>query len=242
MLASTRLFLAAALAALGASMPACSRGNLDRGARTTTSSASTTRPDRRVPQSRTIDNAGFVDNAGRTSEQTNRTESSGMRATETGSERPTGTASGLPLPAEPTGARGVSEGERENAGGEGPGTAPRVPGAPAAPAAPRAETGPVATGGPPTEAIGRLARARCDHATACNDVGTGRAWGSQESCVVEQRDQARADVASLGCRRGVDRTQLATCLISIRLQGCDARGVGLDEVPECRTTALCVPW
>lgn len=221
---SGKLFLALALAGTCVTSQACTRGESNRSARTTTSSALLQpRADRFQAQSRTIDNAGFVDNGGRTSEQTSRSEASGMRATEAGSERPTGTVTGLPLPVEPSAPHGAT--------GEGAGAASSV----------RGVTGPVATGGPPTEAIGRLARARCDRESACNRVGSGRPWGSQESCVVEQRDRARDDVASLGCHRGVDGTQLATCLNAIRLQTCEDRRQNLDAVPECRLSALCVP-
>lgn len=53
----------------------------------------------RPTSSRTVDDAGFVDNAGRPSSETARTQMSGMRATEGGGERPTGTAgAGIPVP------------------------------------------------------------------------------------------------------------------------------------------------
>ncbi|MBX3262609.1 MAG: hypothetical protein KIS78_15815 [Labilithrix sp.] len=60
------------------------------------------RPEARTSSPRTVDAAGFVDNGGRTSNESARTEMSGMRATETGAERPTGTPGvGLPIPIEP---------------------------------------------------------------------------------------------------------------------------------------------
>src|SRR5687768_906628 len=81
---------------------ACEKDARDRAGSTITYSARQPRPDQRPPPTRTLHSTGFVDNAGRTSEQTSRGEASGMRATETGSERPTGTAgSGLPLPLDP---------------------------------------------------------------------------------------------------------------------------------------------
>jgi hypothetical protein len=220
---SSPVVVLVALAATCVSSQACTRTDINRVSRVTTNSASLPRADRMPAQSRTIDNTGFVDNGGRTSEQWGRPETSGMRATEAGSERPTGTASGVPLPIEASAPRGDT--------GEGAGAASSV----------RGNTGPVAAGAPPTEAIGRLARARCDRESACNRVGNGRAWGSQEACVADHRDRAREDVASLGCRRGVDATQLATCLNALRLQVCSESRQDLDVVPECRTSALCVP-
>src|SRR5688500_17650196 len=99
------------LALASVAVAACAKGTGDRASSTITYGARQPRPDRRPPPTQTLHSTGFVDNAGRTSEQTNRTEASGMRATETGSERPTGTAgSGLPLPIGPS-AQGDQVGE-----------------------------------------------------------------------------------------------------------------------------------
>ena len=63
----------------------------------TTSSAADAQS--RPAASRTVDSAGFVDNGGRPSSETARTQMSGMRATEGGGDRPTGTpGAGIPVP------------------------------------------------------------------------------------------------------------------------------------------------
>src|SRR5690606_10395456 len=68
----------------------------------TTTNAALRGPELLPPRSQTVDSAGFVDNAGRTSDERSRTEASGMRVTETGSQIPTGTpGSGFPLQLEP---------------------------------------------------------------------------------------------------------------------------------------------
>lgn len=68
-----------------------------------TATSASMRPEARSSSPRTVDAAGFVDNGGRTSTDSARTEMSGMRATETGAERPTGTPGvGLPIPIEPS--------------------------------------------------------------------------------------------------------------------------------------------
>jgi hypothetical protein len=101
------------------------------------------RPGRTPASSRTTDSSGFVDNGGRTSEMYARGEASGMRATETGSERTTGTpGSGLPVAA-PLRARTAGE-------------------------APRTDRG---NPGVPREAVvSRLAEAICDHEAGCGRV------------------------------------------------------------------------
>src|SRR5688572_29577460 len=112
------------LAVASVAVAACAKDSGDRASSTITYSARQPRPDHRPPPTRTLHSTGFVDNAGRTSEQTNRTEASGMRATETGGERPTGTAgSGLPLPIDPSGhEEQVGEGAGSLGGGDGSGS------------------------------------------------------------------------------------------------------------------------
>jgi hypothetical protein len=192
---------------------------------TTTTSATIPAPAATTTSSRTIDNTGFVDNGGRTSDMRARSEASGMRATEAGSDRPTGTpGSGTPIP--------VGEPRSETNVGEGRGAASSV----------RGTSGqPHPSGGPSVEALARFARARCDRETACNRVGEGRPFKSQDSCVAEQRDRVRADVDALGCPRGIDILQLGTCVNAIRLQGCDDRRVDVDALPDCASSALCAP-
>src|SRR4051812_42051423 len=75
-------------------LAACARGDVGRGAVTTLTSGETNPSP--PPQSRTVDNSGWVDPGGRTSDET-RPETSGMRATELGADRPTGTNTGVPV-------------------------------------------------------------------------------------------------------------------------------------------------
>jgi hypothetical protein len=220
--------ISSALVALAAGLVACGRGDPFRPAQTTTTGAMIPRPDALGVTSRTIDNAGFVDNGGRTSDETARTALSGMRATELGSERLTGTpGSGAPIPL-PASAlpRSVEEVLLEGA---------RTPAS-----STRERTG-LAQDGPSIESIGRLARARCDRETACNRVGEGQLWSTQESCVTQQRERVRDDLASLSCERGFDGVQLRACLNAVRLQACTDARSALDAVSECRSSALCNP-
>lgn len=215
------LLLAIACASVAAA--ACQRNDLDRGAVTTTTSA---RPDSTATTSRTIDNTGFVDNAGRTSEMTNRTTASGMRATETSSERPTGTpGSGTPIPGQGTPARATEEGQPppRARSGAAPASGPLVP-----------------TSGPPVldDDVARLARARCDRETACNRIGPGRAYESQGDCMMQQRGRSQRDLSAAACQNGIDRTQLALCLGETRKLACDATDE-LANVGMCRPTEIC---
>lgn len=205
---STSVMLVLAIAGLAA----CEKSRLDRPASTITYSAK--------QQSRTADSTGFVDNAGRTSDQHGRSETSGMRATETGSERPTGTpASGTPIPIDPP-SHGAQVGEGAGAlGGED-------------------ATG---SGAPGDTVVGRIARARCDRETACDRVGEGKPFATGEQCMASVRGRSRADVVAAQCSRGFDSTQVASCLTSIRQVACDARLDAIENVPHCQSSGLCVP-
>jgi hypothetical protein len=205
--------------ALGGST-ACESGSRDRPASTVTYSARQARPDRRPPPTRTLDSTGFVDNAGRTSEQTTRTEASGMRATETGSERPTGTAgSGLPLPLDPQGhGEQIGEGAGSLGGDDVTGT-----------------------GAPGDMLVGRIAQARCDRETACDRIGRGKALETTDQCLSTVRGRSRADVVGARCARGFDTTQIALCLTSIRQYRCASSLDAIDVIAQCQRSALCVP-
>ena len=198
---------------------ACEKDNRDRAGSTITYSARQPRPDQRPVPTQTLHSTGFVDNAGRTSEQTNRTETSGMRATETGSERTTGTpGSGLPLPE----AKGHEPQVGEGAGSLGGEDA----------------TG---SGAPGDMLVGRIAQARCDREVACDRVGQKKTFATSEQCTSTLRERSRADVVAARCARGFDNTQVGICLTSIRQYRCESTLEAVDVISQCQSSALCVP-
>ncbi len=184
----------------------------------TTTTAENIRPDRRPPPARTVDAAGFMDNGGRSSNETVRTELSGMRAAESGTHAPTGTpGSGLPLPIEP-GTRGAESGER-----------PRPP-----------ELGRNAPAGAPTVTVTeRVAQALCDHENVCGRVGSKDA-PTLATCMSRIRLGVQDDLAQAGCPNGHDPNEVADCLSAIRLASCDRRVDSLGALPECDARSLCL--
>ncbi|MBX3204287.1 MAG: hypothetical protein KF764_04425 [Labilithrix sp.] len=176
-------------------------------------------PEARSSSSRTVDAAGFVDNGGRTSNETARTEMSGMRATETGAERLTGTPGvGLPLPIEPA-------------------IPPRPAGERTRPPPPSDS----ATAGAPTEAVvAGAAQALCERERACGRVGTGALWASANKCLVAMRPLARSDLARTGCPDSFAPTPVASCLSAIRGAACDQRVDGLGALEECEARSICI--
>jgi hypothetical protein len=196
-------------------------GSLERGARTNLTSGDPN-PGAAPNPSRTIDNAGFVDNGGRTSDQTSRPQTSGARATELGSNQPTGTNTGIP--------NGADLGNREGGARSGAERASA-----AGTTLPHPGRSPVATY---ADLAGRVARASCDHETSCARVGDGRTWSSQATCMADFRARAAVELHT-AATCALNRAAVATCLASIREQGCGNGVEPLHEHAACR--ALCAP-
>jgi hypothetical protein len=214
MIRSTSILLLAAGAA------ACSRAPGRDASDVTTTSASVPGPAATRASSRTVDSAGFVDNAGRGSEERSRPETSGVRATETGSERPTGTpGSGLPLPLDPK----VPKRDPEEK--------PRA----------RVAERSVTAGAPSDSVVGRLAQALCDRESACERIGEGRPWPTSATCMDGLRPTVRADVDSAGCPDGFDSASLSSCLTALRRAECTERVESLASLRACEPRALCLP-
>lgn len=181
------------------------------------------RPDATGTTTRSIDNTGWIDNAGNSSDMYARTQMSGYRATEMGSERLTGTpGSGFPLePApKPTG--------REI--GQGAGSASSELGAKAA----------EPSGMPSDEVAARIARARCDQAIACGRVGGGGENVTDATCMASERERSVREMDAFACERGFDAVQFAVCLAAVRSQPCGDLQPGLDNIEPCRANALCM--
>lgn len=181
------------------------------------------RSDVTVATSRTIDNAGWVDNGGRTSDETIRTQMSGMRATELGSERITGTpGSGYP-PLPPYHFPYAWPGAEYQLPGlpkEGPKLVPTL-------------------GASPSEVVPRIAEAQCDRESSCDHIGIGGRWESRDACLAQQRGAARNHFENALCNGGVDTTVLASCLAALRAGGCGDLTSNIETTAACRTTALC---
>jgi hypothetical protein len=200
---------------------ACGGGSdLGRGAQTTLAS-SESHPSK-PPEARTVDSAGYVDNAGNTSEETvPRPETSGVRGTETGSDRPTGTNTGLPIAV--------------------PGRAPKANGK-EKPMAPRsAALQPQSGGTSPVasyeDAPGKLGRAMCDHESACERIGPGRAWETDDACVFAMRERAMADIDAAGC--AVDAAAVTLCLTAVRRAPCDTVIDRAAALQACAASEIC---
>lgn len=178
------------------------------------------RPDQLPPASHTLDSEGFVDNGGRTSSERNRTEASGMRATETGSQVPAGTpGSGFPLPFGPA----VRERTRE------------VP-------ANRWALGTPQPSGANARVVARkMARAYCDREWSCGRISVAEAWGSKARCIGRVDTRFYESLGAANCPDAFDPNLVPACLSSIRRTSCDVKIEDMASVGDCTPNTLCLP-
>lgn len=204
------------LALLGACDRAPARGP----SAVTTRSATLSRPEQLPPPSHTLDSEGWVDNAGRTTAERGRTEMSGMRATETGSQTPTGTpGSGFPLPTE----------------------RPRRP-EPEKPTPDRLALGEQVPPSAPTNVVARsIALAYCDREWSCGRIDVKEAWASKERCLDGISTRFLEDLGSAGCPDRFDPNAVVVCLTSVRRPPCDVPIDDLSSIGACEPRALCLP-
>jgi hypothetical protein len=165
--------------------------------------------------SRSTDAAGYVDDAGRTGNERARTELSGMRATESGSQQPAGTpGSGLsvPLGPEPGGFAFRQQADPSVIPPERDATVARA-------------------------FLISATRAYCDRERRCGRIGVDQ----RISCLREASTRLGEDVGRAGCRFSLDADLVATCVTAIRSTSCNLTLDGMSTLEPCRTTAMCLP-
>ena len=165
-----------------------------------------------LQSSHTVDNAGFVDNGGRTSDEYPMGELGGARPTEGGGRAPGASPATVPLPVlgntESSFSPGTTSPRRGDEGANDP------------------------------EHDDRLTSATCDRELSCNRIGTGRTYTSKDSC---SRHVEAASKQQLTCPNGVQQAALASCLKAVRLAPCGGGSAAVAALPACRASVLCAP-
>ena len=87
--------------------------------------------------------------------------------------------------------------------------------------------------------VNQLARARCDREMACNNVGGGLKYATQDVCLDEVRGSIGHDLNSYSCPAGFDRELGEPCRVALRSAECGHPLDTLQRVDKCRTDALC---
>lgn len=86
-----------------------------------------------------------------------------------------------------------------------------------------------------------MTNARCEHESACDNVGEGKRYPDHDACRRALFPASHGVVRAEACAAGVDEDKLAVCLAAIRDMRCGAQRTGLEQsVAACRGEELCV--
>lgn len=87
--------------------------------------------------------------------------------------------------------------------------------------------------------IAYLATARCDHQQACNNIGAGKQFVSQDACMKEMQRQGLSETYRLQCPGDIDTQRLQTCGAEIRASNCGDHTDATNHFDACSASALC---
>src|SRR5688572_19358718 len=79
----------------------------------------------------------------------------------------------------------------------------------------------------------RIAGARCDRETACNQIGTAKRYETREICTRDQTNRAQGELGASNCPNGIDDTKLQRCFDVIAKQDCATTATSLTAISEC---------
>jgi len=88
--------------------------------------------------------------------------------------------------------------------------------------------------------VDRLAEARCNRESRCNNVGDGRKFASTNMCLQELRASTARDLSATQCPRGLDRGGVELCLGAIQSEQCDHPLDTLTRVGDCLSYHMCL--
>lgn len=92
----------------------------------------------------------------------------------------------------------------------------------------------------PSNAVRRIADARCDRAASCNDIGgRDKKFDSRADCVREMRRDANDKLDEKECASGIDEGRLNECVREIRSERCGNPFDSIERAASCRRAELC---
>jgi hypothetical protein len=89
------------------------------------------------------------------------------------------------------------------------------------------------------DAVMKIATARCDRERACNKIGAGRAYDDQPTCLAEIGELIDEEVGRTACPLGVDRLEVARCLLDIQRTECGGELERETNIPSCTKVVVC---
>jgi hypothetical protein len=85
----------------------------------------------------------------------------------------------------------------------------------------------------------RLADEICARELACNHIGAGARYRSEEACMAEQGASAPTQVSRWECVPGQTQAGFEECLAAIRSERCETPLPRVDRLVACRSAAVC---
>jgi hypothetical protein len=85
----------------------------------------------------------------------------------------------------------------------------------------------------------RLADELCGREAACNDVGPGARYRTEEACMSDQGSRAPAQLTSWSCTPSQTQAGFEECLAAIRSERCETQLTRLEQLTACRSAAVC---
>lgn len=89
-------------------------------------------------------------------------------------------------------------------------------------------------------AIEKLSSAKCERETRCGNIGDGKKFATERSCMDENRGAKRDDLRTSDCPGGIDKRALDKCLAEIRAEHCSNALDKINRLTACRDNALCI--
>ncbi len=89
------------------------------------------------------------------------------------------------------------------------------------------------------DVIHRLAEEMCRREAACNAIGEGKRYRTEETCMADQSSRAPATVSRWGCTPTRAQPGLEDCLAAIRSERCESPLPRADGIPACGSRAVC---
>jgi hypothetical protein len=85
----------------------------------------------------------------------------------------------------------------------------------------------------------RLADELCSRAAACNQIGEGARYRSEEACMADQGAQAPAQIARWTCTPTATQAGFEECLAAIRSERCETALPRVEQLIACRSVQVC---
>jgi hypothetical protein len=97
-----------------------------------------------------------------------------------------------------------------------------------------------ATAQTPAEAAAlRLADELCGRESACNGIGEGAHYRTEEACMSDQSARAPAQLARWTCTPTQTQAGFEQCLAAIRSERCETPLTRVEQLSACRSAEVC---